>query len=310
MKPFSELTFNPLPEAFSTNSPLTEEDQKSFSFIDIYAFLNPSIIDFLNLKYKKYSNELLRKIKLHNSKEEVILIIKSEIENFEGDTNQIMMQIFSTNAYETNKDLSTYLNTLKDNSHYASSLSPEILKVFAFFIQAGIINLDGVNLNVIENPAENNSYNEDSIKETLQTLNKEFLDIEKTTNTLENELFINTSGLLEQYFAFKYIQYLEDELIQLNATSVTHTGITWKGSNVSFAELVYSLYEAKLLTNEENEKVKLVKQLADLLGIELGSSWESSLSRKLIEQNPREQPKLIKELSDGYEKMRRSRMNR
>ncbi|PMD99311.1 hypothetical protein BWI97_02630 [Siphonobacter sp. BAB-5405] len=308
MKPFSELTFNPLPEAFSTNSPLTEEDQKSFSFIDVYAFLNPSIIDFLNLKYKKHSNDLLRKIQLHNSKENVILIIKSEIEDFEGDTNQVIMQILSYTAYEANKNFSTYLATIKSNPHYAKSFSPEILKGFVLFIQAGIINLDGVNLKVIENLTENDSINEDSMKETLQTFNKEALSVEIADNTLNDELSIYTSGLLEQYFAYKYIQYLEDELIQLNASTVTVTDIIWKGSDINFVQLIYSLYGAGLLTNEDNERTKLVEQVANLLGIELGPSWLNTHSRTLLEMKPKEQPKVLKLLTQGYEKIRASKI--
>ena len=83
---------------------------------------------------------------------------------------------------------------------------------------------------------------------------------------------------------------------------IMNSSIIWKGENqTEFVQLVYGLYHSGILTNNENEKTKLVKQIANYFNIQLSKNWQSNLSKAVKKRNIDYEPQIIEKIKSGYE---------
>lgn len=87
--------------------------------------------------------------------------------------------------------------------------------------------------------------------------------------------------------------------------------IYWKGENeTEFVQLVYALYEAKLITNDEDKITFLVRQLAEVFQVDLGKNWQSNLTKSLSERNYDYEPKIFAKLREGFKSYVDRRLNK
>jgi len=87
-----------------------------------------------------------------------------------------------------------------------------------------------------------------------------------------------------------------------NESPLIKSPINWKGINqTEFVQLVYGLYHSGILTNNENEKTKLVKQIASFFNIQLSENWQSNLSKAVNKRNNDYEPQIIEKIKSGYE---------
>jgi len=82
----------------------------------------------------------------------------------------------------------------------------------------------------------------------------------------------------------------------------TKEKIYWKGNNeTEFIQLIYMLFHSKLLSNESNEKTKLVKQVAEIFNYEIGKNWQTNLSASKQKRKNGYKPEIIQKLDDAWE---------
>ena len=79
--------------------------------------------------------------------------------------------------------------------------------------------------------------------------------------------------------------------------------LKWKADNeTEFVQLVYSLYEAGYITNDNHSITKMVEQMADIFGLSLGNNWQSNLSKSINKRNIDYVPEIFGRLSEGFNK--------
>lgn len=130
----------------------------------------------------------------------------------------------------------------------------------------------GDKLSILKNIAELQAY-----LEVIQAIKEQIEDFENVNEFSEDEEIINTS-------------------------------IQWKGKELEFVQLVYSLYEAGYLTNNKEEITNLVKQLAKVFNYELSESWQSTLSDCVLNRNSDYEPKIFRKLIESFNDYRKERI--
>jgi hypothetical protein len=115
---------------------------------------------------------------------------------------------------------------------------------------------------------------------------------------------------LNKFLGDYYHENFHVEDGELREESKLRSKIYWKGENeTEFIQLVYALYEAKLITNDEDKITFLVKQLAEVFQVDLGKNWQSSLTKSITERNYDYEPKIFTKLQEGFKSYVKRRLN-
>jgi hypothetical protein len=162
-----------------------------------------------------------------------------------------------------------------------------------------------------------NELDEDKDKEFAKEFNNEFSKL-KVKN--ESELLKQIAELEAQYEFINYLKREESKytaeknndtlkqtpLADLNSVG---TNIKWTGKiELEFVQLIYSLYEANYLTNDEKQITTLVKQVAKAFNVELGKNWQTNLSDNINNRNTDYQPKIFDTLKKSFNDYRDERL--
>ena len=125
------------------------------------------------------------------------------------------------------------------------------------------------------------------------------LDISKEFdiyNSHDIKILANLSALKDFLDESYAKENAKDESASINSS------IIWEGENqTEFVQMIYSLYHSGILTNIENEKTKLVKQIASYFNIQLSKNWQSNLSKAVNNRNNDYEPQIIKKMQMGYD---------
>jgi len=123
-------------------------------------------------------------------------------------------------------------------------------------------------------------------------------------------------SILKAYEDFSYFiddyykeNFAEAEVLE-SEIGKHFSNIRWIGTNqTEFVQFVYALYEAKLITNDEDKITYLVRQLAEIFQVDLGKNWQSSLTKSITERNYDYEPKIFIKLQEGFKSYVKRRLN-
>lgn len=84
--------------------------------------------------------------------------------------------------------------------------------------------------------------------------------------------------------------------------------LIWKSENeTEFVHFIYALYDIGYLSNEKDEKIKLVEQVAKAFNFDLTKNWQSKRSKSIEKSNHDYLPELIKKLTEAFEKSKKEK---
>ena len=86
---------------------------------------------------------------------------------------------------------------------------------------------------------------------------------------------------------------------KLDSKSVSN--VKWQRDNkTEFVQLIYALYEAGYINNEESQKTKLVTQLSSLFNFDVGKHWQSNLTKSINDRNADYVPDIFQNLTKAF----------
>jgi hypothetical protein len=87
--------------------------------------------------------------------------------------------------------------------------------------------------------------------------------------------------------------------------------VKWEGQNeTEFVQLIYSLFEAGYISNQNHEITKLVTQIASLFNFQLGKNWQSNLSKSINNTNFEYRPEIFDKIEQGFRNYRDKKINK
>lgn len=141
------------------------------------------------------------------------------------------------------------------------------------------------------------------------------LEFEKKFNLIEGDKVLILKKLTELQAYLEVIQTIRAQGKDVESASelsegeeVINTPIHWKGKELEFVQLVYSLFEAGYLKNDKEEITNLVKQIAKAFNYRLSESWQSNLSDCVLNRNSDYEPKIFGKLIESFNAYRKERI--
>lgn len=97
-----------------------------------------------------------------------------------------------------------------------------------------------------------------------------------------------------------YRELTEEKTVE-NPIEKNISPLIWCGENsTEFLQLIYSLYEAGLVTNKSNKKTELVSQFAKAFNVKLSDNWQSNLSKSINERNYNYVPEIFERIKKSF----------
>jgi hypothetical protein len=150
----------------------------------------------------------------------------------------------------------------------------------------------------------------DKGKNIQDVFNKNFSSL-KSNNKAETLKLLSENEGLEKANKFWHEQgkkYIESDVIFDESKK---SNICWKGEiETEFVQLIYGLYHAGYIDNEEHQITKLIYEVADTFNIKLGKNWTSSLSKSVSNTNSDYVPKIFKNLENAFLSYRNKQINK
>ena len=197
---------------------------------------------------------------------------KEKIDKAQDSYQQNISNKFFYNLHTKNREKQTELGV---NQRFFIELEESLLedkfKKIEIEFEKKISLIEGDKVSILKNIADLQSY-----LEVIQTIREQEKDLESKNEFNEKE-------------------------------ELTNSPIQWKGKELEFTQLIYSLFNAGYLTNQGDEKTKLVKQVAKAFNFNLGEGWLKNLHECARERNNDYQPKVFTKLIESWENLRKEK---
>ena len=151
----------------------------------------------------------------------------------------------------------------------------------------------------------NEELEDDKTKNFASEFDKEFVLVKDKNKTELLEILAELAANSE--FMNKLGGYKRSEAankkIEEKSIVANFNNIQWNKNNVTeFTQLIYALYEAGYLSNKEDERTKLVEDVAKIFNVKLTKSWQSNLSKSIHKSNNDYESKIFDKLKKSYMK--------